>query len=70
MGGQRAHSALWRGTLRRELAVLLVLKGLALALLWLLFFSGDRQPPAGAGPTSARLGLEQPAPPPAARSRD
>ena len=41
--GTTARNAPWRPALRRDLTALLILKLLALTLLWLLFFSpGDR----------------------------
>jgi hypothetical protein len=59
MGGVRANaSALrWRRTLRREVAAWLILKALALGLIWLLFFSGAHERVVGAHAASARLGL-------------
>ena len=47
----------WRGRLRRELALLLLVKITALVLLWLAFFSPPHRPPADAARTGAHLGL-------------
>ena len=65
---QEGNGAEWRATLRRELALLLLLKLAALALLWLVFFSPHHRQPADAGRTGAHLGL--PASPGSEAQRD
>lgn len=47
----------WRGRLRREVALLLLVKLAALLLLWLVFFSPSHRQPADAARTGAHLGL-------------
>jgi hypothetical protein len=54
-GGERGEGARWRGNLRRELAVLLLLKAIALALLWAVFFSPRQQLHVTAAAADARL---------------
>jgi hypothetical protein len=66
--GSGSASALpWRVALRRELAWILLLKLVALALLWALFFRGGHQAAPGAAAVGQRFGLPsaaQPAPAP------
>lgn len=50
----------WRGRLRRDLALLLLVKLAALLLLWLLFFSPPQRQTADAARTGAHLGLPLP----------
>jgi hypothetical protein len=50
----------WRSALRRELSLLLLIKGAALALLWWFFFSPTHRTPVDAAATGRRLALEQP----------
>jgi len=50
----------WQGRLRRELALLLLVKVAALLLLWLIFFSPPHRQPADAAHTGAHLGLTSP----------
>ena len=45
----------WRGRLRRELTWLLLIKSVALLLLWWLFFAGMHQPQVDATGASQRL---------------
>jgi hypothetical protein len=47
----------WRGRLRREVALLVLMKLAALLLLWLVFFSPSHRQPADAARTGAHLGL-------------
>lgn len=66
--GSGSASALpWRSALRRELAWILLLKFVALALLWALFFRGGHQGTPGAAAIGQHFGLPpaaQPAPAP------
>ena len=48
----------WRPALQRDLALLLLLKGAALALLWWLFFSPTHRLPVDALTTGRHLALE------------
>jgi hypothetical protein len=57
MGAQLGERAHWRGKLRRELAGFLVLKALALVLIWALFFSSDHRLSVNAAATDRRLGI-------------
>jgi hypothetical protein len=58
--GQPDALAGWRSALRRELSVLLLLKALALALLWWLFFSPGHRTVVDASATSRRLAVTAP----------
>lgn len=55
----------WRAALRRDVAVLLLLKALALALLWWLFFSPAHRAAADPVTTGRHMGLGAPAHAPA-----
>jgi len=57
MACRRGEQALWRGRLRREVAGLVAIKLLALALLWWLFFSPAHRTAVDVNGTSRRLGL-------------
>jgi hypothetical protein len=61
--GTAARNAPWRAALRRDVAALLILKLLALTLLWLLFFSPADRAVIDAGSIGRRLAV---APPPQA----
>ena len=50
-----APFARWRGTLRRHVAVLLLMKIAALALLWALFFSPAHRAPVDGAAVSRHL---------------
>jgi len=54
---REGEQTLWRGRLRRELAGLIALKLLALALLWWLFFSPSHRTAVDAETASRRLGM-------------
>lgn len=51
----------WRAPLRREIALLLLLKLLALGALWWFFFSPAHHTAVDAAAASRRLGIEGPA---------
>jgi hypothetical protein len=53
--------ARWRGSLRRELALLMLLKFVAMLLLWSLFFSPVHQLRVSAQTAGVRLGVVVPA---------
>ena len=57
MGGREL--TLWRRRLSRELAGLIALKLVALALLWWLFFSPAHRPVVDADAAGRRLGVPQ-----------
>jgi hypothetical protein len=50
-----APSVRWRGALRRHVAVLLLMKIVALALLWVLFFSPAHRAPVDGAAVSRHL---------------
>jgi len=56
---QGREQALWRRRLRRELAGLIALKLVALALLWWLFFSPAHRTVVDADAAGRRLGVPQ-----------
>jgi uncharacterized membrane protein len=63
MGGRPRTEALWRRRLGRELAGLIALKLVALALLWWLFFSPAHRAAVDADAAGRRFGVsEAPAP--------
>jgi hypothetical protein len=70
MGARGDEPTRWRGKLRRDVAVLMVLKIAALALLWALFFSPAARVAVDGAGTSRQLGLTHPQmpPPPASRT--
>jgi hypothetical protein len=55
-----ARNAPWRTALRRDVAALLILKLLALTLLWLLFFSPADRTVIDAGAIGRRLAVVPP----------
>ena len=59
-GGHGGPSSAWRGTLRRDLTVWLLVKIAALALLWGLFFSPAHRLAVTAATTGERLALKSP----------
>jgi len=59
----------WRGRLRRDVAVLMMLKIAALALLWALFFSPAARVAVDGAGASRQLGLTQRQMPPQPASR-
>lgn len=59
----------WRGRLRRDVAVLLALKVVALALLWALFFSPATRAPVEGASAERQLGLMHRERPPQRSSR-
>jgi hypothetical protein len=56
---QRREQSLWRRRLRRELAGLIALKLVALALLWWLFFSPAHRTTVDADAAGRRLGVAE-----------
>jgi hypothetical protein len=58
--GTTARNAPWRAALRRDVTALLILKLLALMLLWLLFFSPAHRTPIDAGAIGRRLAVVSP----------
>jgi uncharacterized membrane protein len=51
----------WRAALRRDLALLLLFKAIALALLWWLFFSPTHRAAVDPAATGRHMGLQVPA---------
>jgi type II secretory pathway component PulM len=59
MSGREAEQPRWRRRLRRELAALIALKLVALALLWWLFFSPAHRTVVDADAAGRRLGMAE-----------